>query len=220
MDLLERFNEKERSIEEIWNKMGNCCPMIVRSYDQGEEAAVLVSQVCKGIPYGFPLRGGRRIREGWYKATDIGSVRIPEGTSPIWNLVAMPFDDLQAILSRLDLDGALPGRPQTKPVAAPIKKSVAPAVKPAVKPAPSTATPAIKPAVKPAPTATTKPAVKPAPAAKAPEDGLERKNGSVVLPFGRYKGKSVAEVKKADPDYIPWALANIPAIKEILEKEQ
>jgi hypothetical protein len=34
-----------------------------------------------------------------------------------------------------------------------------------------------------------------------------------VLEFGKHKGKTVAEVFKIDPNYIHWALQNIPTFK-------
>lgn len=202
-DQLARFNEKERTIAEIFEAVEKAAPMVVRSYDQGEDAAVLVTGVNLGLPYGYPLHKGIRARNSWYGPEAVGAVRIPEGLSRIWTLVALPFDDMEKILFRADLHG-------TADAAAPreVKKPAAPASPGGLfgysndndtpKPA---AAPAAKPAAKAAP-------VKPAAAAA---DGIDPE---AVMTFGKYKGKTVAEVRRKDPGYIDWALQNISAFRE------
>lgn len=41
-------------------------------------------------------------------------------------------------------------------------------------------------------------------------------DGSAVIPFGKYIGKTVSQVIKKDPLYIEWALRNIKAMDEII----
>lgn len=196
MELLQKFNQKEHTIPEIWDVVDKRCPMVVRAYDQGEDVAVLVTQVCKDIPYGYPLYKGRRQFCDWYRKEFVGSVRIPEGTSPIWSLVDLPYDNLDGILHLL-----YPNEPLTEP-----------AYKPQPSPAKNAAEAPAKPEKKEsAKTATTKTAA----GNKANETA--RDDGSVIIPFGRYKGKTINAVRKSNAAYIEWAMKNIPAFKELIE---
>ncbi len=111
--LLDAFNATDRTIAEIWDMLGHVCPLEVRTYDQGEDVSVLVTQMSKGEPYGFPLKKGVRDRGGWYGEQDTRSVRIPEGGERKWKLVDMPFDDLEKALFRLDLGGVFSDEPPT-----------------------------------------------------------------------------------------------------------
>lgn len=221
-ELLDRYNEKERSIAGIWETIGRKCPMVVRSFDQGEDAAILVTQVCKGIPYGYPLLKGKREYCDWYNEENAGSVRVPEGTASIWRLVDLPYDELDKILFRMDLNGDLNADGREAAVA----QAAAPAPAPAVKARPFTGglfgnDPAFNAPAQPQ---------KPAEAPKAPrmaarpsaaqaedESGID---GSVVMPFGKYKGLTVADVQKKDPGYIAWALENISAFRDMVSKRR
>ena len=46
-------------------------------------------------------------------------------------------------------------------------------------------------------------------------------NGEVCLNFGRYKGTSIAEIKKIKPDYLDWILGNdfSEEVKEIIRRQ-
>lgn len=98
-----RFNATERTLPEIWDILGRVTPIEVRTYEQGEDVSVLVTQVCKGVAYGYPLRKGLRLRNEWYTEDDTTAVRIPEGGARMWHLVDMPFDDVEKALFRADL---------------------------------------------------------------------------------------------------------------------
>lgn len=98
-----RFNSVERTLPEMWDILGRVTPLEVRTYDQGESVSVLVTQVCKGVAYGYPLENGVRKRNSWYTEEDTTAVRIPDGGARIWVLVDMPFDDLEKALFRVDL---------------------------------------------------------------------------------------------------------------------
>ena len=100
---LKRFNLVERSLPEMWDALGRVTPIEARTYEQGESVSVLVTQVCKGVAYGYPLRNGVRDRSKWYTQTDTTAVRIPEGGAKIWMLVDMPFDDVDKAIFRADL---------------------------------------------------------------------------------------------------------------------
>lgn len=163
-ELLARFNTVERTLAGIWEAVGGVCPFEVRRYDQGEDASVLVTRICKGVAYGFPLKKGLRERNEWYRPEDAGSVRIPEGGTAIWTLVDMPYDDMGKILFRLDLNGTIDVKADT--------------------------------------------------AKKAYAAVTEETDSQAVITFGKYRGKTVAEVLKKDPGYISWALENIPAFRE------
>jgi len=98
-----RFNATERTLPEIWDALGRVTPIEVRTYEQGEAVSVLVTQVCKGVAYGYPLKNGIRQRNDWYTSEDTTAVRIPDGGSKIWVLVDMPFDDVDKAIFRADL---------------------------------------------------------------------------------------------------------------------
>lgn len=104
-ELLDRYNAKERAIADIWNDAGKICPIMVRAYDASEEACVMVTQMCRGIAYGFPVFQGKRTSNDWYFDTDTQGVKIPDAGSSIWRLVDTPFDALDKIMFRLDLNG-------------------------------------------------------------------------------------------------------------------
>ncbi len=228
-DQLARFNEKERTIAEIFEAVEKAAPMVVRSYDQGEDAAVLVTGVNLGLPYGYPLHKGIRARNSWYGPEAVGAVRIPEGLSRIWTLVALPFDDMEKILFRADLHGTAETsapRAEVKPAAAPReeKKPAAPASlgglfgysndndtpKPAAAPAVKAASQAAEKAAAAKVVSAARPAAAPA-ARTVPDDGIDPE---AVLTFGKYKGKTVADVRRKDSGYIDWALQNISAFRE------
>lgn len=46
-------------------------------------------------------------------------------------------------------------------------------------------------------------------------------NNAFVMPFGKYKGESVADIVASDPGYAEWAIENLqdPKIRERFEKE-
>lgn len=104
-ELLDRYNAKDRAIVDIWNDIGHVCPFIVRAYDAADDAAVMVTQVCKGTAYGFPMFKGKRTSNDWYYDTDTQGVRIPDAGTTIWQLVDVPYDDLDKVMFRLDLHG-------------------------------------------------------------------------------------------------------------------
>lgn len=99
----QRFNNVEHTLPEIWDALGRVTPIEVRTFEQGEAVSVLVTQVCKGVAYGYPLKNGLRQRNEWYTEGDTTAVRIPDGSSRIWVLVDMPFDDVDKALFRADL---------------------------------------------------------------------------------------------------------------------
>lgn len=98
-----RFNETERTIPEIWDALGRVTPIEVRTYEQGDAVSILVTQVCKGVAYGYPLKNGLRQRNDWYTDQDTTAVRIPDGGTKIWLLVDMPFDNVDMAVFRADL---------------------------------------------------------------------------------------------------------------------
>lgn len=113
MTPLERFNEQRHTIADIWEAVGRRCPLLVRFYDEGEIIATLVTQVCAGKAYGYPLKNGRRTQTDWYGAQTCGSVRIPRDGVSDWKLVDMPFDDIEAVFFKMDLHGQIDPEPET-----------------------------------------------------------------------------------------------------------
>ena len=112
-----RFNATERTLPEMWDALGRVTPIEVRTYEQGEAVSVLVTQVCKGVAYGYPLKDGIRQRNDWYTSEDTTAVRIPDGSSKIWVLVDMPFDDVDKAIFRADLAAGNVEAGSTEPAA-------------------------------------------------------------------------------------------------------
>ncbi len=157
----QRFNAVERTLPEIWDALGRVTPIEVRTYEQGEAVSVLVTQVCKGVAYGYPLRNGIRQRNDWYTDQDTTAVRVPDGGSKIWVLVDMPFDDVDKAIFRADLAA---GNVEEGRSEAPVA------------------------------------------------DGAL--NEDVVVGFGKYRDLTVGQLRKKDPSYLSWALANIDRFRE------
>ena len=204
--LLARFNEKERTITEICRIVGGTFPLEVRSYDQGEDACVLVTELRDGAAFGFPLSKGVRSYGEWYPAGETAPRRIPEGGTRIWTLVNTPFDDMEKILFRIDLHGGLDAVPSVAgnkgllgetPAASPTSHGTlfgnddGPAVVPTYGRRPV--------AREAASLSETK---------EKPFDGDD-----VMIVFGKYKGMTVGAVRVKDPGYIQWAMENIPAFR-------
>lgn len=188
---LERFNAREHTLPEIWDALGRVTPVEVRGYDQGEDASVLVTQVCKGVAYGYPLVKGLRDRGSWYTEMDTTAVRIPEGTSRRWLLVDMPFDDMEKALFRFELNGGVINAPaETK---APDRKAVAAAEKKGR-------------------------AAEKSPGKPAATDKEGAVDGALVITFGKYRDKKVSDIMKKDPGYIRWAMDNIAAFRALAER--
>ena len=113
MTPLEQYNEQRHSIADIWQAVGNKCPLLVRFYDEGESIATLVTQVCKGKAYGFPLVDGKRAYNDWYPNKAKGSVLIPRCETKEWKLIDMPYDNIDDIFFKMDLHGRIVEEPET-----------------------------------------------------------------------------------------------------------
>lgn len=103
--LIDRYNARDHRIADIWKDLGGICPFVVKTYDAAEAAAVMVTQMCKGVAYGFPVFEGRRTSNDWYFKSDTQGVKIPDAATQQWHLVDAPYDDIDKIMFRLDLNG-------------------------------------------------------------------------------------------------------------------